>query len=86
MVFASANFGLSWILEIVALVPIVYIVWKYVWAGGLNLRGLMAARAAAIGAQLSAGDDARAQALALVADKRRELDEAKVEADTIRTQ
>ena len=32
MVFASANFGLSWILEIVALVPIVYIVWKYVWA------------------------------------------------------
>jgi F0F1-type ATP synthase membrane subunit b/b' len=86
MLLASSNFGLSWILEVIALVPIVYIVWKYVWAGGLNLRGLMAARAAAIGAQLSAGDDARAQAVALVADRRKELDEATAEAATIRAQ
>ena len=86
MLFAAANFGLSWILEIVALMPIIYVVWKYVWAGGLNLRGLMGARAVAIAAQLSAGDDARAQAAQLLSDSRQAFEDAKVEAETIRAQ
>lgn len=83
---ASGNFGLSWILEVVAVVPICYVVWRYVWASGINLRGLMSARAAAISAQLSAGDEARSQAAALVETKRAAFEAAKAEADTIRAQ
>jgi F-type H+-transporting ATPase subunit b len=83
---SSGNFGLSWILEVVALVPICYIVWRYVWASGINLRGLMAARAATISAQLSAGDEARTQAVALVDAKRAAFETAKAEAETIRVQ
>jgi F0F1-type ATP synthase membrane subunit b/b' len=83
---SSGNFDLSWILEVVSLIPIGYIVWRYVWANGINLRGLMAARAAAIAAQLSAGDEARAQAAALVDAKRSAFEAAKAEAETIRAQ
>jgi ATP synthase F0 subunit b len=83
---SSGNFGLSWILEVVSLIPIGWIVWRYVWASGINLRGLMAARAAAISSQLSAGDEARTQAAALVEAKRAALEAAKAEAETIRVQ
>ena len=84
MLFAEAgNFGLSWILEVLTLIIITFAVWKLVWAGGINLRGMMAARAATIETQLSAGDEARAQAEVLVATKRAALDAARVEAASI---
>jgi F-type H+-transporting ATPase subunit b len=84
VVFAAAgDFGLSWILEVITLFIIAFIIWKYVWSGGLNLRGMMAVRARTIATQLSAGDEARAQAEALVATKRAALEAAKAEADAI---
>ena len=87
MVFAAAgDFGLSWILEVITLFIIAFIIWKYVWSGGLNLRGMMSAREAHISTQLSAGDEARAQAEALVAEKRAALEAAKVEAASISAQ
>jgi len=76
----TENFGLSFDLEIVALVIIAFIIWKYVWAGGIDLRAMMSAKEASIATQLSAGDEARAQAVALVERKRKELEAAKLEA------
>lgn len=87
MVFAAAgDFGLSWILEVFTLFIIAFIIWKYVWSGGLNLRGMMSAREAHIAMQLSAGDEARAQAEALVAAKQVALAAAKAEAASIAAQ
>lgn len=81
-----ANFGLSFYLEIVSLVFIAFIIWKYVWAGGINLRGMMSAKETSIATQLSAGDEARAQAAALVDQKRAELAAAQIEAAAIVSQ
>ena len=82
----TANFGLSFDLEIVSLVIIAFIIWKYVWAGGINLRGMMAQKETSIATQLSAGDEARAQAVALVEQKRAGLAAAKIEAAAIESQ
>lgn len=90
MLFAAdakaPNFGLSWELEIGSLVIITFIIWKYVWAGGINLRGMMSAKESSIASQLSAGDEARDQAAALVEEKRQELQAAKSEAAAIVSQ
>lgn len=86
MFAAAGDFGLSWILEVITLFIIAFVIWKYVWSGGINLRGMMSARETAIWTQLSAGDEARAQAEALVAAKRAALDAAKAEAASIQSQ
>jgi len=80
MVLASANFGLSYILELVGLALVVVFVVRKV---APPLRAAMARQEDAIRTQLAAGDEARASAQLLVARRREELERARAEAETI---
>jgi len=80
MIFASENFGLSFILEVVSLFFIGAFIARYVWSGGLKLKVRMNARLEEIRAQLAAGEDARAAAIALVKSRNELLDSARKEA------
>jgi len=77
--FASAdNFGESYILEVVALVFIVAFVWRKFpvpW-----LRTAMQAQREKIGSQLAAGEEARAAAERIVAQRRADVEAAQQEA------
>ena len=76
-VLASANFGESYILEIVGLVVVVvFIVRKIV----PPLRRAMDRQLETVRAQLAAGDEAREATARLVADRQRELEDARAEA------
>ncbi len=80
MLYASANFGESFLLEVVALVLVIaFIVRKVV----PPLRKAMDHRAETIRGQLAAGDEARAAAAALVESRRAALEAAKSEAAAI---
>ncbi|HUY30817.1 MAG TPA: F0F1 ATP synthase subunit B [Acidimicrobiales bacterium] len=80
MLLASANFGLSYILEVVGLAFVVAFVVRKVVP---PLRAAMNRQEAAIRAQLAAGDEARAAAERLVASRRADLERARAEAETI---
>jgi len=82
MIVAMAdNFGLSFILEVVGLVVVVTFVIKK-FPGPLVAK-MMNDKLAEIRAQLSAGEEAKAAALALIAQRSRSLEAAKVEAREI---
>jgi F-type H+-transporting ATPase subunit b len=81
MVFATTDFGLSFILEWVALVVIVVIVVRKFPLP--QLRGLMSTRLEAIHAQLVASDKARRDAERTVAECSAALGRARTEAATI---
>ena len=76
-VLASANFGESYVLEVVGLVLAVLVVVRWVVP---PLRRAMAAQLESVRSQLAAGDDAREAAARLVAERRDELARAKAEA------
>ncbi|MCU1495478.1 MAG: synthase subunit b [Acidimicrobiaceae bacterium] len=77
MLYASTNFGESYILEVVGtLLVVVFIVRKVV----PPLRKAMDRQAEAIRAQLAAGDEARKAAERLVAARKAELERARSEA------
>jgi F0F1-type ATP synthase membrane subunit b/b' len=78
MILADAgNFGTSFLLEILGLVIVAGLIWRYV-APWLN--GKMNGKLTTISSQLSAGDEARAAAVRLVEESKAALAEAKVEA------
>jgi F-type H+-transporting ATPase subunit b len=77
---SSGDFGLSYILEVVALLIVVAIIWRKVLP---PLKRAMARREQTIAGQLSSGDEARALAAALVAQRRLELDNGRAEAASI---
>jgi F-type H+-transporting ATPase subunit b len=80
MLLASANFGLRFILEVVGLLIAIALVLRYVWP---PLRAAMARQEERIRAELEAGAEARAAAEQLVAERRAELERARVEAAEI---
>lgn len=80
LVFASADFGLSWILEVVSLVFVGWFIAHYVLP---PLRRAMDKRAQTIASQLSAGEEARVKAVALVAQRRTELEAARQQAQLV---
>ena len=75
--FASANIGESFVLEIVGIVIVFLIVRRYI---APLLAKLMNQRAESIRVQLAAGDEARAAAQELVAERHRALEQAREEA------
>lgn len=77
---ASDNFGLSYILEIVGIVIVVALIWRYI-APPLNR--VMNAKLESIRGQLAAGDEARAEAERLVTERKSALAAAKSEATLI---
>lgn len=77
MLFAAANFGESYILEVVGLLLVVVFVVRKVVP---PLRRAMDKQADVIRAQLASGDEARAAAERLVAARRAELEHARSEA------
>ena len=81
MVFATTDFGLSFILEWVALVVIVVIVVRNFPVP--QLRRMMNARMEAIHAQLVAGEKARRDAERIVAERSAALERAQTEAMSI---
>jgi ATP synthase F0 subunit b len=81
MVFATTDFGLSFILEWVALVVIVVIVVRNFPVP--QLRRMMNARMEAIHAQLVAGEKARRDAERIVAERSAALERAQTEATSI---
>lgn len=81
MIIASAgNFGISFLLELLGLVIVAFLIWKYV-APPLNR--VMAKRLETIRAQLAAGDEARAEAARLVQERKDALAKATEEAAQI---
>lgn len=86
MVFASENFGLSFILEIVSLLFIAAFIVRYVWSGGLNLKGMVNRRLDQIRTQLAQGTEARAATAALVVLRNEALARAHVDASEIAEQ
>ncbi len=80
MVLASANFGESYILEVVGLVLVVVFIVRRV---APPLAKLMNDKQASIRSQLAAGDEARAAAEQVVAKRAAELEVARQEAATI---
>ncbi len=80
MLLASTNFGLPFVLEIVGLLIAIALVLRYAWP---PLRRAMARQAERIRAELEAGDEARAAAEELVAERRAELERARGEAAEI---
>jgi F-type H+-transporting ATPase subunit b len=83
VLLASSNFGLSYILEVVS---VLIVIGAFYWKAWPPLRARMLQRQQTIGSQLSAGDEARAQAAALVAQRRAELERAETEAAAIISQ
>lgn len=83
MILATADFGLSFYVELASLLIIAWFVYRYVWHGGIKLQSRLNAQIDAIRAQFAAGDEARAAAERLVEERRRALEAAKVEADMI---
>lgn len=80
IVAAAANFGLSFILELVALGLVGLFIWRKVLP---PLSKAMAAKTAEISAQLSAGDEAKAAGAALIESRTAALEAAKREAIAI---
>jgi F-type H+-transporting ATPase subunit b len=80
VILASANFGLSFYLELGSLVLVYLFIKRYIVP---YLGPRMRARAEAIGSQLEAGEDARRAAAALVAQRRGELEQARADAAVI---
>ncbi|HUY06091.1 MAG TPA: F0F1 ATP synthase subunit B [Acidimicrobiales bacterium] len=74
---ASGNFGISFLLEIVGIVVVGALIWRYI-APPLNKA--MNKRLDTIKGQLLAGDEARAEALRIVGELREALEAAKLEA------
>lgn len=81
MILASAgNFGISFILEFIGLVVVFAIIRRYIWP---PLNKKMNERLDSIKTQLAAGDQARAEAARLVAEKNQALKAAETEATQI---
>jgi F-type H+-transporting ATPase subunit b len=83
MLAAAGNFGLSYLLEWIALAFVVAFIWRYV---APPLRKAMDAKRQQIGASLSEGDRAQTEAEALVTERRAALESAKAEAAAILAQ
>jgi F-type H+-transporting ATPase subunit b len=81
MIFAAAgNFGISYILEIVGLVIVAGLITRYI---GPPLKKLMNKKLDSIKSQLTAGDEARAEAAQLVKEQKAQLVTAKTQATQI---
>ena len=76
MVAAADNFGLSFGLEILGIVIVVALIWRYI---APPIGRAMGRRLEAIRAQLAAGEDARAAAARLVEERRIALESARAE-------
>jgi F-type H+-transporting ATPase subunit b len=74
---ATDNFGLSYLLEWIGLAICALVIWRYVWP---PLRRLMNDQRERIQTELSAGEEAKSQAEALVAERRAALEQARGEA------
>lgn len=74
---ASANFGISFLLEIVGIAIVAALIWRYI-APPLNR--VMTRKLESIEGQLSAGDEARAEGVRVVEAQRSALEAAKLEA------
>jgi len=74
---ANANFGISFLLEIVGVVIVGGLIWRYI-APPLNK--MMTRKLESIKGQLSAGDEARAEAVRVVGEHHSALEAAKLEA------
>lgn len=79
-ILAASDFGLSYGLEWAGLALVAIVFWRYVRP---PLSRAMSAQAERIRSSLQAGDEARAEAEAVVARERAALEEAKAEAETI---
>ncbi len=76
----SSNFGISFLLEIVGIVIVGGLIWRYI-APPLNK--MMVRKLDSIKGQLQAGDEARAEGLRIVGDHRSALEAARLEAQQI---
>jgi F-type H+-transporting ATPase subunit b len=84
---SSDNFGLSFLLELIALVPVIMAV-RHVWQKGVgnflpSIRDSIARRRELISEELAAGERARAHSAELVAAAKNALEDAKIEAEHI---
>jgi ATP synthase F0 subunit b len=89
--FASTEFGLSYLLEWVAIPVFVWFTVRYVYQRGFgsyfpSLKQLMANRERAIKEQLEAGEDAKREAEKLLAERRAAFEKAKTDAESIVSQ
>ena len=73
---STANFGLSFLLEIVGIIIVGALIWRYI-APPLNR--MMSRKLESIKGQLSAGDEARAEAVRVVGEHQAALESAKLE-------
>jgi F-type H+-transporting ATPase subunit b len=80
IVAASSNFGVSYLLEWVAIVLFVAFIWRFV---APPLRRAMNKQTEAIREQLSSGERIREEAEQLLAERRAALERARNEADSI---
>ena len=80
MILASADFGLSFFVELAGLIILGALIYRYIWP---HLKRRMNAQLELIRSQFAAGDEAKAEAERLVQERRQALDAARNEAGEI---